>query len=323
MKAITIDRYGSPDVLRLEDIDKPAVGADDVLVRIRAAGANIADCYIMTGRPYIMRLATGLFKPKVNGLGANFAGQVEAVGESVTRFAPGDEVFGEVSMGACFAEYTCAKEDGLAPKPANLTFEQAAAVPMAALTALQALRDKGHIEAGQKVLINGASGGVGTFAVQIAKSFGAEVTGVCSTPNVEMVKSLGADHVIDYTREDFTEGDERYDLMLDNVGNRSLLKCRRVLKPDAIYISNGGPDGRWLGPAAHLLKTLMLSPFVSQKVTPLLETANADDLHTLKDLIEAKRITPIIDRTYPLTEVPEALRHLQTHHARGKIVITL
>jgi len=323
MKAITIDRYGSPDVLRLQEIDTPVPGAGDVLVRVHAAGANRADGFIMTGRPYVMRLATGLVKPKVNGLGANLAGVVQAVGQSVTRFKPGDEVFGEVEMGACFAEYACAPDDGLELKPANLTFEQAAAVPMAALTALQALRDKGRITAGQKVLINGASGGVGTFAVQIAKSFVAEVTGVCSTANVELVQSLGADRVIDYTRDDFTEANDRYDLMLDNVGNHSLLKCRRVLKPNATYIPNGGPDGRWLGPAAHLLKTMMLSPFVSQKVVSLLETANPADLRTLKDLIEADKLTPVIDRTYPLTETPEALRYLQTHRARGKVVITI
>lgn len=323
MKAIVIDRYGSPDVLQLKEIAKPAMGVDDVLVRVRAAGVNIADCYISSGRPYVMRLATGLFRPKINGLGANLAGVVEAVGDSVTRFHPGDEVFGEVSPGACFAEYACVPENGLELKPANLNFEQAAAVPMAALTALQALRDKGRIQAGQKVLINGASGGVGTFAIQIAKAFSTEVTGVCSTANVELVRSLGADHVIDYTRDDFTEGDERYDLMLDNVGNRSLLECRRVLKPDATYIPNGGPDGRWLGPAAHLLKTMMLSPFVSQKVVSLLETANPADLHFLKELIEGGKLTPVIDRIYPLTEVSDALRHLQTHHARGKLVITI
>ena len=323
MKAIKIDRYGSPDVLKFADVDRPAVGAGDVLVRVRAAGVNRADGFILTGRPYVMRLATGLLKPKSSGLGADLAGVVKAVGQDVTRFRPADEVFGEVSMGACFAEYARAPEDVLAPKPANLTFEQAAAVPMAALTALQLLRDGGRIEAGQKVLINGASGGVGTFAVQIARSFDAVVTGVCSTPNVELVRSLGADRVIDYTRENFTEGDERYDLMLDNVGNRSLRQCRRVLAPDATYISNGGRDGRWLGPAAHLIQTLILSPFVSQKVTSLLETANADDLGILKDLIEAGKVMPVIDRTYPLAETAAALRHLQTHRARGKIVITI
>lgn len=323
MKAIVIDRYGSPDVLQLKDVDKPIAEADEVLVRVRAAGVNRADCFIMAGRPYVFRLAIGLLRPKFSGLGANLAGVVEAAGANVTRFRPGDEVFGEVSPGACFAEYACVPENGLELKPSNLDFEQAAAVPMAALTALQALRDKGHIEAGQKVLINGASGGVGTFAIQIAKSFDAEVTGVCSTANAELVRSLGADHVIDYTREDFTEGDERYDLMLDNVGNRSLLECRRVLKPDATYIPNGGPDGRWLGPAAHLIKTMLLAPFVSQKVVSLLETVNPDDLHFLKDLIEAQKITSVIDRTYPLAEVPEALHHLQTHHARGKLVIVV
>ena len=323
MKAITFDRYGSPDVLRVQEIDKPVVNDDDVLVRIRAAGANYADWRIMRGTPYIMRIATGLLKPRNNGLGADLAGQVDAVGKNVTRFGPGDEVFGVVSMGACFAEYICASQDVLGPKPANLTMEQAAVVPMAALTALQGLRDAGRIQPGQKVLINGASGGVGTFAVQIAKSFGAEVTGVCSTPNVDMVRSIGAEKVIDYTREDFTRGEQRYDLMLDNVGNRSLSECRRVLAPDGTYVSNGGPDGRWLGPAAHLLKTLMLSPFVSQKVATFLQRSSAEDLDYLKELLEAGKVTPVIDRTYLLSEVPEAIRYLEEGHARGKIVITV
>ncbi len=323
MKAIVYEKYGSPDVLQLREIDKPVGNDDDVLVRVRAAGANYADWRIMRGTPYIMRMATGLLRPKNNGLGADLAGQVEAVGKNVTRFRPGDEVFGEVSMGACFAEYTCASEDVLGLKPANLTFEQAAAVPMAANTALQLLRDGGRIRSGQKVLINGASGGVGTFAVQIAKSFGAEVTGVCSTRNVDLVRSIGADQVIDYTREDFTRSGRRYDLMLDNVGNRSLSECRRALASNGTYISNGGPDGRWLGPAAHMLKTLVLSPFVRQKVVSRLERQNAEDLSYLKGLLEAGKVTPVIDRTYPLNEVPEAIRYLEEGHTRGKIVITV
>ena len=323
MKAITLDKYGPPDVLQFREIDKPAVNADEVLVRIRAAAVNPCDNYIMTGRPYIMRPATGLLRPKTRGLGADLAGQVEAVGENVTRFRAGDQVFGELSPGASFAEYASASENVLGLMPVNLTFEQAAAVPMAALTALQGLRDKGRLQPGQKVLINGASGGVGTFAVQIARSLGAEATGVCSTKNVDMVRSIGADHVIDYTREDFTRGDQRYDLILDNVGNHSLLECRRVMTPHGIYIPNGGPSGRWLGPAAHMLKTLVLSPFVSQKVVSFVETSNTQDLHDLKELIEAGKVAPVIDRTYPLSEVPQALRYLKEGHARGKVVITV
>jgi NADPH:quinone reductase-like Zn-dependent oxidoreductase len=324
MKAIVLNKYGTPDTLRLQEMDKPVVtGDNDVLIRICAAGVNRSDCFILSGTPYIMRLATGMFRPKADGLGADLAGVVEAIGTNVTRFRPGDEVFGEVSRGTCFAEYICVSEGVLNLKPANLTFEQAAAVPMAALTALQALRDKGRLQSGQRVLVNGASGGVGTFAVQIAKSLGAEVTGVCSPRNVEMVRSLGAAHVIDYTREDFTRGRQRYDLMLDNVGNRSLLECRRVLAARATYISNGGSKGRWLGPVAHLLASLILSPFVSQKVISLLEKPNREDLHLLKGLIETGKIAPVIDRTYRLNEVSEALRYLKEGHARGKVVVTI
>ena len=323
MKAITFEKYGSPDVLQLREVDKPVVGDDDVLVRVRAASINPCDKYAMRGRPYIMRVAWGMFRPKNNSLGADLAGQVEAIGRNVTRFRPGDEVFGEIYPGASFAEYTCLPEDALGLKPANLTFEQAAAVPVAGLTALQGLRDKGKVQPGQKVLINGASGGVGTFAVQIAKSLGAEVTGVCSSRNVEMVRSIGADHVIDYTREDFTRGRQRYDLMLDNVGNHSLRECRRVLASDATYISNGGPDGRWLGPATHLLKTLALAPFVSQKVLTWVQTTSTEDLHYMKDLLEAGKVTPVIDRQHTLSEAPEALRYLEEGHVRGKVVITI
>jgi NADPH:quinone reductase-like Zn-dependent oxidoreductase len=256
----------------------------------------------------------GLFKPKAPGLGADLAGEVEAVGKAVTRFHPGDAVFGE-GAGA-FAEYACIPERWLAKKPANLTFEQAAAVPMAAGTALQGLRDGGRIQAGQKVLILGASGGVGTFAVQIAKSFGAEVTGVCSTRNVEMVRSIGADHVVDYTREDFTRGTTRYDLMLDTIGDRSLRECRRVLAPKAVYVFIGGP-------MRHLAASMLAGPFVSQDVKAVVAKRSSADLEFLSGLIEAGKITPVIDRTYPLSEVPAAIRYLEEGHARGKVVITV
>ena len=314
MKAIVYERYGSPDVLEVRDIEVPSVSDDGVLVRIRAASTNPYDWHFMRGKPLLMRLLFGLFKPKAHGLGADLAGEVEAVGKDVTRFRLGDAVFGE-GAGA-FAEYASVPERTLALKPASLTFEQAAAVPMAGLTALQGLRDGGKIQAGQKVLILGASGGVGTFAVQIAKSFGAEVTGVCSTKNVEMVRSIGADHVVDYTREDFTRGETRYDLMLDTVGNRSLRECRRVLTPKAVYVSISGA-------MAHLLGTSMLKPFVSQDIEIPVAKRNKADLEILSGLIEVGKVTPVIDRTYPLNEVPAAIRYLETGHARGKIVITV
>jgi len=314
MKAIVYERYGSPDVLELRDIDKPTVSDGGVLVRVRAASTNPYDWHFMRGKPYFARLLFGLFKPKAHGLGADLAGDVEAVGKDVTRFRPGDAVFGE-GTGA-FAEYTCVPEGTLALKPANLTFEQAAAVPMGGVTALQGLRDSGKIQSGQKVLILGASGGVGTFAVQIAKSFGAEVTGVCSTKNVEMVRSIGADHVVDYTREDFTRGTTRYDLLLDTIGNRSLRECRRVLQPKAVYVHVGGR-------MARVLALPIISPFVSQNLVQLIAKRSKDDLEILKGLIEAGKITPVIGRTYPLSEVPEAIGYLEEGHARGKVVITV
>jgi NADPH:quinone reductase-like Zn-dependent oxidoreductase len=321
MKAIVYKKYGSPDVLQLREIDRPVVKDDELLVRIRAASLNPYDWHFMTGLPYLGRLQFGLLKPKSNGLGADLAGQVEAVGTNVTRFRPGDEVYGEVAAGA-FAEYVCVSEDSAVPKPANLTFEQAAAVPMGALTALQGLRDHGRIEQGQQVLINGASGGVGTFAIQIAKSFGAEVTGVCSTRNEDLVRSIGADRVIDYTREDFTKVGQRYDLMLDNVGNRSLSRCRRVLRPKGVYLSSfGQPENLWLGPVAQLLKMMALSPFVSQSLRSFVATPRHEDLLLMNELLAAGKVTPVIDRTYPLTEVAEAFRYLAEGHARGKVAI--
>ena len=314
MKAIVYERYGSPDILELRDVEKPSVTDDGVLVRIRAASTNPYDWHFMRGKPLFTRLMFGLFRPKDHRLGADLAGEVEAVGKSVTRFHVGDAVFGE-GAGA-FAEYACVPERWLARKPTNLTFEQAAAVPMAANTALQGLRDGGRIQAGQKVLIHGASGGVGTFAVQIAKSFGAEVTGVCSTKNVEMVKKIGADHVVDYTRDDFTRGETRYDLMLDTIGDRSLRACRRVLAQKAVYVFIGGR-------MSHLASTMLARPFVSQDVKAVVAKRSSADLEFLAGLIEAGKVAPVIDRTYPLSEVPAAIRYLEGGHARGKIVITV
>ena len=326
MKAAVYERYGPPDVLQIKDVEKPAPMENEVLIKVRAASVNPLD-KLIKGKPYIVRGMTGLRKPKLTRLGADLAGQVEAVGRNATQFKPGDEVFGTSRHGT-FAEYVCADEKKLALKPANLTFDQAAAVPVAAITALQGLRDKGRIQPGQKVLINGAAGGVGTFAVQIAKSFGADVTGVCSTRNVHMVRSIGADHVIDYTQEDFTKSGpkraQRYDLFFDCVGNHSLSACRRVLNPKGIYIAVGATsDGRWIGPLARLFKTLLLAPFVRPKMVVFIASINKQDLVVLKELMEAKKVTPVIDRCYTLNEVPEAIRYLEEGHARGKIVITL
>jgi len=327
IKAIVYHEYGSPDdVLELQDIDKPVVNDDDVLARVHAASVNPYDWHWVTGLPHFSRTQFGLRKPKVDGLGADMAGQVEAVGKNVTRIQPGDDVFGDLSvcgLGA-FAEYVCVPEHAVVRKPANLTFEQTAAVPLAATTALQGLRDHGRIQSGQKVLINGASEGVGTFAVQIAKSFGAEVTGVCSTRNMEMVRSIGADHVIDYTQEDFTRSGQRYDLMLDLVGNRSVSECRRVLTPQGVYMASfGQPDHRWLGPLAQVFRTLALSPFVSQKMTMYVMKPNQKDLVVLQELLESGKVAPVIDRTYPLSRIPEAFRYLEEGHAQGKVVITV
>jgi NADPH:quinone reductase-like Zn-dependent oxidoreductase len=323
MKAIVQDKYGSPDALKLEDIDKPVVKDDEALVRVRAASANPADWHFMRGLPYIMRPQAGLGKPKNSVLGRDIAGQVEAVGKDVTGFRPGAEVFGNPEGGG-FAEYTTVSEGSLGLKPANLTFEQAAAVPLAALTALQGLRDEGRVQPEQRVLIIGASGGVGTFAVQIAKSLGADVTGVCSTRNVEMVRSLGADHVIDYSQEDFTQSGQKYDLILQLAGTHSPSDCRRALTPKGtLVLSSGESSGRWIGPVDRIIKAVVLSPFVSQKLGTFLMKPTRDDLQSLKELIEAGKVTPVIDRTYPLSEVPEAIRYLEEGHARGKVVITV
>ena len=322
MKAIVYHRYGSPDVLECEEIEKPTPGDDEVLIRVRAAAVNPMDWHFVRGTPYFVRMMTGLRRPKDRRLGVDVAGEVEAVGRNVTRLKPGDEVFG-VCRGA-LAEYACAAESKLATKPDNVTFEQAAAVPVAALTALQGLRDKTKIQPGQKVLVNGAAGGVGTFAVQVAKSFGAEVTGVCSTRNVEMIRSIGADRVIDYTREDFTKNGQRYDLIFDLVANHSLLACRRVLKPEGIYIGAGVLAVRSLiGLLARLIAAPGLSRFVSQSFVTVMAKIRQEDLTVLRELMAAGTVTPVIDRRYELSEVPEAIRYLEAGHARGKVVITV
>ena len=323
MKAIVRDTYGSPEVLELRDIDIPQYADEEVLVHVHAAGVGRDVWHVMTGLPYPIRLAGyGFRAPKNPVIGSDMAGVVEALGKDVTRFQPGDEVFG-IGKGS-YAEYVCAREDKLAPKPTNLTFEQAAVLAIMGSTALQALRDHGRVEPGQEVLIIGASGGVGTYAVQIAKAFGAHVTGVCSTQKVEMVRSIGADHVIDYTQEDFAEGDQRYDLILDIGGNSSLSRLRRALASRGTLVIVGGEGGgRWLGGTDRQLRAMMLSPFVGQKLGTFVNKENHEDMLVLKELIEAGKVTPIIDRTYPLAEVPEAIRYLEEGHARGKVVISV
>ena len=318
MQAIVQDRYGSAEVLELRDIEKPHIGDTDVLVRVRAASIHVGDVIVMTGSPYLMRLATGLSKPKNRVPGTDIAGTVEAVGKDVKGLRPGDEVFGWCT--GAFAEYASASSDHFVLKPATLTFEQAAAVGVSATTALQLLRDEGHVQAGQKVLINGASGGVGTFAVQIAKAFGAEVTGVCSTKNLELVRSIGADHVIDYTKEDFRKGGTRYDLILDNVGDHSMSATRRALTPDGkLQPNGGGHSGGALGP---VIMALVTSLFVRRQLRPSVKFQNRGDLLALKELVESGKVTPVIDGTYPLPETPRAMGHVGEGHARGTVVIT-
>ena len=323
MKAVVQDSYGTPDVLKLRDIDKPVVRDDGVLVRVHSAGVDQGVWHVMAGLPYPIRLAGyGLRAPKIPVPGADLAGTVEAVGDAVTRFQPGDEVFG-IGEGS-YAEYAHAREDKLAPRPANLTFEQAAAVAVSGLPALQGLRDHGELRPGQRALIIGASGGVGTYAVQLAKAFGAEVTGVCSTTKVDLVRSIGADHVIDYVHDDFAEGEARYDLILDIGGNSSLSRLRRALTPKGTLIIAGGEtDGRLLGGTDRQLRALLLSRFVGQKLGTFVSRENHEDMIVLKELIEAGKVTPVIDRTYPLSEVPAAIRYMRAGHARGKVVITV
>ncbi len=324
MQAIIYTTYGSPDVLQLNDVEKPTPKDNEVLVKVHAASANPLDWHLMRAEPFLARLENGLLKPKNTKLGADVAGRVEAIGRNVTQFQVGDEVFGAISINELggFAEYVCAPEELLALKPAMITFEQAAAVPIAAFTALQGLRNKGQIQPGQKVLINGASGGVGTFAVQIAKSFGTEVTGVCSTRNLEMVRSIGADHVIDYTQADFTKNGQRYDLIFDAVGNRSVSDYKRALSPNGICAVAGFTT------LSRLFQVIFLGAWVSKtgsKKIGMMQTAkpNQKDLAFLKELLEAGKVVPVIDRRYPLREVADAIRYLEAGHARGKVIITV
>ncbi|WP_433526522.1 NAD(P)-dependent alcohol dehydrogenase [Nocardia pseudovaccinii] len=326
MKAYVLRAFGPPEQLTLTDIDQPVPADDEVLVRVRATSVQPYDWHFLRGEPYIARLmggGVGLRKPSIAILGADVAGVVEAVGKAVTGFQPGDEVFALLKGGG-FAEYVCVRESELAPKPKNLSFEQAAAVPLAANTALVALRDEGRIQAGQRVLINGASGGVGTFAVQLAHAFGAVVTGICGTRNTELIRSLGADAVIDYTAADFTRNGQRYDLLVDIAGTRSMSACRRALTAKGTYVAVGGPAGRWVQPAGRMFAALALAPFISQRVA-LAEvtrcTRNRENLLALTELIEDGKITPVIDRTYPFTEIPAAVRYQEEGHATGKVVV--
>src|SRR5438094_8651154 len=324
MKAIVYCDYGLGN-LKLENVEKPVPNDDQILIRVRATSVNPYDWHFIEGTPKVMRLGVGLRKPKNTRLGVDYAGTVEAVGKSVTQFKVGDEVFG--GRGGAFAEYVCVRQDGMvALKPAGITFEQAGSADIAGVTALQGIRNKGKVQPGQKVLINGASGGVGTFAVQIARSLGADVTGVCSTRNVDLVRSLGADHVIDYTKEDFTKSDQRYDVILDNVGNQPLLHFRRVLIPKGKYvmIGGGGPNDQGLiGPLFRPVKAMLLSPFVSQEMGMFMADTNQKDLAVLADLMQSGKVKPVIDRTYKLSEVPAAIAYLEQGHARGKVVITV
>src|SRR5215211_1237624 len=322
MKAIVYAEYGSPDVLQFKDVEKPAPKDNEVLVKVHAASANPADWHLMRAEPFLARLANGLLKPKNTKLGADVAGRVEAIGSNVTRLQVGDDVFGGLTLNELggFAEYVCANEELVALKPAKLTFEQAAAVPLAAFTALQGLRDKGQIQSGQKVLIHGASGGVGMFAVQIAKSFGAEVTAVCSTRNLDVVRSIGADHVIDYTREDFTQNGKHYDLILAANGYRSISEYRRSLTSRGMYVMTGGA-------MAQLSEVMLKGPWISmtgnQKMVNLLAKPNQQDLSFLKGLLETGKVKPVIDRCYPLRETADAIRYLEEGHAQGKVIITV
>jgi NADPH:quinone reductase-like Zn-dependent oxidoreductase len=321
VKAIVYEHYGSPDGLELREREKPVVGPDGVLVRVRASSVNPFDWHVLRGLPYFVRLSEGIRGPKRSVPGVDVAGHVEAVGENVTEFQPGDEVFG--SRGGSFAEFVLGAEKNFVPKPAGITFEQAAAVPIAGCTALQALRDRGRLKPGQRVLVNGAAGGVGTFTVQIAKALGANVTGVCSTRNLELVRSLGADEVVDYTADDFSRAGRRYDLIVDAVGNRSLRDLRRALTPKGTVVLVGGGGGRLLGPLALPFRALVVSRFVSQRMLLMLAKVTKQDLVVLKELIEDGKVTPVIDRTYRLSEAPEAIRYLEAGHARGKVVVTL
>lgn len=320
MKAAVFKSYGPPEVLAIEEIEKLVPNDDEVLVRVHASSVNPAEWYGMTGL-FLARFGNGLFKPKNIRLGTDYAGVIEEIGKNVTGCKLGDEIFG--GKNGAFADYVCV-QDKFAPKPRNITFEQAGGVAIAALTALQGLRDFGKIQEGQKVLINGASGGVGTFAVQVAKAFGAEVTAVCSTGKVKLARSLGADHVIDYTREDFTRNGKRYDLFFDVAGTRSWSECKRLLKPQANLVIVGGPkSNRWIGPLSHVIKLRLASLRASQKVVFFVANINRPDLMILKEMMESGQVTPVVDRVYPLCEISEAMRYLGTGHAKGKIVVTM
>ena len=323
MKAIVQDRYGSADVLELRDVDKPTPKANEVLVRVHAAGVDPGVWHLMTGQPYLVRaMGFGLRVPKTRVRGRALAGRIEAVGANVSGLRPGDDVYGTCE--GSFAEYACARADRLARKPANLTFEQAAAVPISAATALQALRDKGQVRPGQRVAIVGAAGGVGAFAVQIAKALGAHVTAVCGPTKADLVRSIGADEVVDYSREDFANGSRRYDLVVDTAGNRSLSHLRRALTPDGTLVIVGGEGGgRWVGIVGRIFGAMFVAPFVKQKLRPLSATERALDLDYLTTLIEAGTVTPVIDRTYALRDAPDAIRYLAQGHARGKVVISV
>lgn len=316
MKAIVQNAYGSPDVLEIKEVDRPEVKGNDVLVRVAAASINAGDLFSVKGSPWMVRFSLGFPKPKDYVLGWDAAGTVEAVGEKVTRFKPGDEVY--ILCSGAFAEFACAPEDRVALKPKNLTFEQAAAVPSGALTALIALRTQGKLKEGQKVLINGASGGVGTFSVQIAKALGAEVTGVCSTRNVELVRSLGADHVFDYKKEDCTKSDQRYDLIVDNVGSRSFAEYRRMLKPQGVHLPNTGHGGM-----SYVFKAYLLSALMRQHLAPFLAVPSPEDIRFLNELIEAGKVKPVIDKVYPMSKMKEAFWYLEKEHAQGKIVFSI
>jgi NADPH:quinone reductase-like Zn-dependent oxidoreductase len=321
MRAIVHPCYGGPETLRYEEVEKPVAREDQVLVRVRAVSVNPYDWHMMTGKPYIMRLGMGLGAPEYTRAGRDFSGTVEAVGKNITKFKPGDDVFG--GAGGAFAEYVTAGERSIAHKPAELTFGQAAALPIAALTALQALRDHGHVVAGQKVLINGASGGVGTYAIQIAKSLGAEVTAVCSTKNLELVRSLGADHVIDYTQEDLTAGEARYHVILDNVGNHSFHALRRVMEPKGILVLVGGPKGPWIDPLMPIIKGSIVKPFVDEQFAFFVSRMKQEDLEYLASLAREGRLQSVIGNEYPLSEISAALELVGGRHARGKIVVTV
>jgi NADPH:quinone reductase-like Zn-dependent oxidoreductase len=323
VQAVVQNSYGPPEILTLAEVDKPTVGEDDVLVRVCAASVDRGVWHLMTGRPYLVRvMGYGLRRPRTRVRGADVAGRVEAVGSRVTRFRPGDEVFG--ACDGTFAEYVCAPADSLARKPASLSFEQAATVPTSALAALQGIRDAGKVQSGQRVLVTGAAGGVGTFAVQIAKAFGAEVTAVCSTAKTDLVRSIGADHAIDYTREDFTTGSRRYDVILDIAGNRPLSSLRRALTRNGTLVIVGGEGGgRWLGGTDRQLRALAVSAFVRQRLRPMLSTPRAEDLQLLAELLEAGKVRPVVDRTYLLQEVTDAIRYLVQGKARGKVAITV